>query len=355
MDSSVRILITGPNANSMRTLNGGWTLSWQGEKADVYASDYNTILEALIHRVGSGQIVYEPGVTYKVADPPTTSIPYWAENEPEIEKAVAAAGKVDYILLCVGENSYCETPGNLDDLTLSANQMRLAKALASTGKPIILILNEGRPRIISEIEPLVKAIVHVYLPGNYGGDALANILYGDVNPSGKLPYTYPRSVNSLITYDHKPCESLDKMEGAYDYDAIVSVQWAFGYGLSYTTFAYSNLEVNQKDFLAGDTLTFTVDVENTGNQLGKETVMLFINDVVASLTPDVRRLRAFEKIELRPGEKKTVTLAVEANDLAFVDQHGRWALEKGLFKAQVADQTLSLNCLKTKNWESSNR
>lgn len=355
LDSSVRILVTGPNANSMRTLNGGWTLSWQGEKADVYASDYNTILEALIHRVGGGQVVYEPGVTYKVADPPTTSIPYWAENEPEIEKAVAAAGKVDYILLCVGENSYCETPGNLDDLTLSANQMRLAKALASTGKPIILILNEGRPRIISEIEPLVKAIVHVYLPGNYGGDALANILYGDVNPSGKLPYTYPRSVNSLITYDHKPCESLDKMEGAYDYDAIVSVQWAFGYGLSYTTFAYSNLEVNQKDFLAGDTLTFTVDVENTGNQLGKETVMLFINDVVASLTPDVRRLRAFEKIELRPGEKKTVTLAVEANDLAFVDQHGRWALEKGLFKAQVADQTLSLNCLKTKNWESSNR
>lgn len=355
LDSSVRILVTGPNANSMRTLNGGWTLSWQGEKADVYASDYNTILEALIHRVGSGQIVYEPGVTYKVADPPTTSIPYWAENEPEIEKAVAAAGKVDYILLCVGENSYCETPGNLDDLTLSSNQIRLAKALASTGKPIILILNEGRPRIISEIEPLVKAIVHVYLPGNYGGDALANILYGDVNPSGKLPYTYPRSVNSLITYDHKPCESLDKMEGAYDYDAIVSVQWAFGYGLSYTTFVYSNLEVNQKDFLAGDTLTFTVDVENTGNQLGKETVMLFINDVVASLTPDVRRLRAFEKIELRPGEKKTVTLAVEANDLAFVDQHGRWALEKGLFKAQVADQTLSLNCLKTKNWESSNR
>lgn len=355
LDSSVRILVTGPNANSMRTLNGGWTLSWQGEKADVYASDYNTILEALIHRVGSGQIVYEPGVTYKVADPPTTSIPYWAENEPEIEKAVAAAGKVDYILLCVGENSYCETPGNLDDLTLSSNQIRLAKALASTGKPIILILNEGRPRIISEIEPLVKAIVHVYLPGNYGGDALANILYGDINPSGKLPYTYPRSVNSLITYDHKPCESLDKMEGAYDYDAIVSVQWAFGYGLSYTTFVYSNLEVNQKDFLAGDTLTFTVDVENTGNQLGKETVMLFINDVVASLTPDVRRLRAFEKIELRPGEKKTVTLAVEANDLAFVDQHGRWALEKGLFKAQVADQTLSLNCLKTKNWESSNR
>lgn len=355
LDSSVRILVTGPNANSMRTLNGGWTLSWQGEKADVYASDYNTILEALIHRVGSGQIVYEPGVTYKVADPPTTSIPYWAENEPEIEKAVAAAGKVDYILLCVGENSYCETPGNLDDLTLSSNQIRLAKALASTGKPIILVLNEGRPRIISEIEPLVKAIVHVYLPGNYGGDALANILYGDVNPSGKLPYTYPRSVNSLITYDHKPCESLDKMEGAYDYDAIVSVQWAFGYGLSYTTFVYSNLEVNQKDFLAGDTLTFTVDVENTGNQLGKETVMLFINDVVASLTPDVRRLRAFEKIELRPGEKKTITLAVEANDLAFVDQHGRWALEKGLFKAQVADQTLSLNCLKTKNWELSNR
>lgn len=269
VDSGVKILVTGPNAHSMRTLNGGWTLSWQGEKTDIYAQKYNTILEAMIHKAGAGQIVYEPGVTYKTSNPPSVDIPYWAENEPEIEKAVAAARDVDYILLCVGENSYCETPGNLNDLTLSQNQLRLTKALAGTGKPVILVLNEGRPRIISEIEPLVKAVVQIYLPGNYGGDALANILYGDVNPSGKLPYTYPRYVHSLITYDHKPCENMDKMEGAYNYDAVVSVQWAFGYGLSYTSFTYSNLKVDKKEFKAGDTLTFTVDVTNSGSRNGK--------------------------------------------------------------------------------------
>lgn len=353
--SGVKILVTGPNANSMRTLNGGWTLSWQGERADVYGQKYNTILEAMVSRAGSTNIVYEPGVTYKTSLPPTTDIPYWAENEPEIEKAVAAARRVDYILLCVGENSYCETPGNLTDLTLSQNQLRLTKALAATGKPVILVLNEGRPRIISEIEPLVKAVVHTYLPGNYGGDALAKILYGDVNPSGRLPYTYPRHVHSLITYDHKPCENMDKMEGAYNYDAAVSVQWGFGYGLSYTTFVYSRLKVDKNEFGADDKLTFTVDVTNTGSRRGKEVVLLFVGDEVASLTPDIRRLRAFEKIELVPGEKQTVTMEVNANDLAFVGVDGKWRLEQGRFNVQVANQVLSLNCRATKLWDTPNK
>ena len=260
LQTGAKVLVVGPNANSMRTLNGGWTLSWQGEKADVYAGEYNTILEAVIQRAGHARISYEPGVTYKTADPPTIDILYWEENKPEIEKAVAAARKVDYILLCIGENSYAETPGNLSDLTLSRNQLQLAKALTATGKPVILVLNEGRPRIISEIEPLAKAVVHLYLPGNYGGDALAKVLYGDVNPSGKLPYTYPRYVHSLANYDHKPCESMDTMEGAYNYNAVMSVQWAFGYGLSYTTFTYSNLKVDKSHFKPADVLSFSVDI-----------------------------------------------------------------------------------------------
>lgn len=355
LQTGAKVLVVSPNANSMRTLNGGWTLSWQGEKADVYAGEYNTILEAVIQRAGHARISYEPGVTYKTADPPTIDILYWEENKPEIEKAVAAARKVDYILLCIGENSYAETPGNLSDLTLSRNQLQLAKALTATGKPVILVLNEGRPRIISEIEPLAKAVVHLYLPGNYGGDALAKVLYGDVNPSGKLPYTYPRYVHSLANYDHKPCESMDTMEGAYNYNAVMSVQWAFGYGLSYTTFTYSNLKVDKSHFKPADVLSFSVDITNDGERRGKESILLFTSDEIASLTPDVRRLRAFHKVELAPGEKKTVTMEVKAEDLAFVDLDGKWRLEEGRFKVQVGDQVLTVYCDETKAWNTSNR
>lgn len=355
LQTGAKVLVVGPNANSMRTLNGGWTLSWQGEKADVYAGEYNTILEAVIQRAGHARISYEPGVTYKTADPPTIDILYWEENKPEIEKAVAAARKVDYILLCIGENSYAETPGNLSDLTLSRNQLQLAKALTATGKPVILVLNEGRPRIISEIEPLAKAVVHLYLPGNYGGDALAKVLYGDVNPSGKLPYTYPRYVHSLANYDHKPCESMDTMEGAYNYNAVMSVQWAFGYGLSYTTFTYSNLKVDKSHFKPADVLSFSVDITNDGERRGKESILLFTSDEITSLTPDVRRLRAFHKVELAPGEKKTVTMEVKAEDLAFVDLDGKWRLEEGRFKVQVGDQVLTVYCDETKAWNTSNR
>lgn len=344
-----KILVTGPNANAMRCLNGGWSYTWQGDKADEYAQDYNTILEAFTNKAGKDNIVYEPGVTYKAAGS------YWDENEPEIEKAVAAAKDVDVILACIGENSYCETLGNLSDLTLSANQIALVKALAATGKPVVLVLNEGRPRIINEIVPLVQAVVHIYLPGNYGGDALANVVYGDANPSGKLPYTYPRHTHSLVTYDYKPSESMDRMAGAYDYEAVVSVQWAFGYGLSYTTFEYSNLKANKTSFTANDELTFTVDVKNTGKVAGKESVLLFTSDLVASLTPDVRRLRAFEKVELRPGETKTVTLKVKGSDLAFVGYDGKWILEAGDFSVQTGNQTLTINCPTTYKWSTPNR
>lgn len=355
LSPDARILVTGPAVNSMRALNGGWTLSWQGEKADLYGEKYQTILEALAARAGSGRVVYAPGVTYTEGNPPTTSIPYYAENQPQIDEAVQAAAGVDCIVLCLGENSYCETPGNLDDLTLSPNQLALAAAMAATGKPVVLVLAEGRPRIISSIEPQMQAVVQTYLPGNYGGEALAAILYGDVNPSGRLPYTYPRHVNALTTYDHKPCETMDVMEGAYNYEAVVSVQWPFGYGLSYTTFAYANLQVDKAGFRSGDRLTFTVDVTNTGKRAGKEVVMLFSSDLAASISPDVRRLRAFEKVGLQPGETRRVTLTVPADDLAFVGADGRWRLEKGDFDIQVGNQVVRVACAETRVWDTPNR
>lgn len=345
-----KLLLTGPNANSMRTLNGGWSYSWQGDKADACAQQYNTILEALQQQYGKENIIYEAGVTYKQGGQ------WWEENAPEIEKAVAAAADVDVIVACIGENSYCETPGNLTDLTLSANQRNLVKALARTGKPILLVLNEGRPRILADIEPLAQAVVHVMLPGNYGGDALAHLLAGETNFSGRLPFTYPKEINSLITYDYKPCEHIGKqMEGAYNYDAVVNVQWAFGYGLSYTTFAYSNLRADKSTFTADDVITLTVDVTNTGRVAGKESVLLFSSDRVASLTPDNRRLRQFEKIELQPGETRTVTLKLKGSDLAFVGYDGHWVLEAGDFRMQAGNQVLTLTCAETKRWESPNR
>jgi beta-glucosidase len=350
LPAGARILVAGPNAHSMRTLNGGWSYSWQGEKVEEFAAQYNTIYEALQLKFGEGNVRYEPGVTYKMEGQ------YYEENTPEIQKAVAAARGVDYIILCVGENSYCETPGNLDELTLSENQTALALALQETGKPVILVLNEGRPRLIRKIEPGAKAILQLYLPGNFGGDALADILTGDVNPSGKLSYTYPKFEQGLITYDHKPGQNLEgKMEGAYDYGAQTSVQYPFGYGLSYTTFDYSNLQVDRTEFTSGDTITLSVDITNSGSVEGKEALLLFSSDRVASITPDVRRLRAFEKISLKPGERERVTIRLAADDLAFVNEHGKWTLEEGDFMLQAGDQTADIRCAVTKIWETPNR
>ena len=350
LPANARILVTGPNANSMRTLNGGWSYSWQGEKTEEFAQQYNTIYEALQNKFGTANVKFEPGVTYKMDGQ------YFEENPPEIQKAVAAASGVDYIVLCVGENSYCETPGNLDELTLSENQTNLALALQKTGKPVILVLNEGRPRLISKIEPGSAAVVQTYLPGNFGGDALADILSGDINPSGKLPYTYPKYEQGLITYDHKPSQNIaGKMEGAYDYGAQTSVQYPFGYGLSYTTFTYSNMSVDKTDFTSDDIVKVTVDVTNSGEVEGKESVLLFSSDLVASLSPDVRRLRGFEKISLKPGETKTVTFDLKGEDLAFVNERGKWTIEEGAFMLQLGNQTANINCTVTKVWETPNK
>lgn len=349
LKKGTRLLVTGPNANSMRCLNGGWSYSWQGHIADRYAADHNTIYEALRDEFGKDNVTLEQGVTY---------VPegnYYEENPPEIEKAVEAAAGADVIIACIGENSYCETPGNLSDLRLSANQRDLVKALARTGKPVVLILNEGRPRIISDIEPLAEAVVNILLPGNYGADALAGILSGKTNPSAKMPYTYPKDPAALTTYDYRVSEEMDKMDGAYDYDAVISVQWPFGYGLSYTTFGYDNFRTSADTFTAGDDITLSVDVTNTGTMTGKETVMLFSRDMVASLTPENRRLRAFRKIELKPGEKRTVSFNLKGSDLAFVGADGKWILEKGKFRMQAGDKILYLECTETHKWDAQNK
>ena len=342
-----RILVTGPNANSMRTLNGGWSYTWQGDKADAFAEEYNTILEAVRNRFGDENVLFAPGVVYD-------DVAWEKDHAVGIERAVAAAANADVILACVGENSYCETPGNTDDLNLSANQKDLVRALAKTGKPIVLILNEGRPRIIGDIEPLAQAVVDIMLPGNHGGDALALLLSGDANFSGRLPFTYSKHINALHTYDYKVSEHMETMDGLYNYDAVMDVQWPFGHGLSYTQFAYSDLKASLTEFRAGDTLRFDVTVRNTGAASGMESVLLYSSDLVASMVPDVRRLRQFTKVNLAPGESTVVSLEVPATELAFVGPDGKWRLEAGGFRIAVGGLSVQVRCLETKVWDTPN-
>lgn len=344
-----KILLTGPNANQMRCLDGGWSYTWQGHRADEFAGKYNTIYEAFCNEYGKENVILNQGVTYNEKGN------YWEENEPQILGAVAAAKDADVIVACIGENSYTETPGNLTDLWLSENQRNLVKALAQTGKPVILVLNEGRPRLIADIEPLAQGIINILIPGNMGGDALANLVSGKSNFSGKMPYTYPKEINSLANYDFKKSEEVGTMEGAYDYNAKITQQWAFGYGLSYTSYKYSNLKVSKSDFRHGDIIKVSVDVKNTGKVAGKESILLFSSDLVASMVPDGRRLRAFDKVELQPGETKTVTFELKADDLAFVGWDGKWRLEEGDFKLMIADQTASVHCSDTYLWQTANR
>ena len=344
-----KILLTGPNANQMRCLDGGWSYTWQGHRSDEFAGKYNTIYEAFCNEYGKENVILNQGVTYNEKGK------YWEENEPNIDAAVAAAKDADVIVACIGENSYTETPGNLTDLWLSENQRNLVKALAKTGKPIVLVLNEGRPRLIADIEPLAKGIIDIFLPGNYGGDALAQLVAGKQNFSGKMPYTYPKEINSLANYDFKKSEEVGTMDGAYDYNAKITQQWGFGQGLSYTTYQYSNLKVSHSQFRHGDVIKVSVDVKNTGKVAGKESVLLFSSDLIASMTPDGRRLRAFDKVELQPGETKTVTFDLKADDLAFVGYDGKWILEEGDFKLMIADQTADIHCGDTYQWQTANR
>lgn len=344
-----KILLTGPNANQMRCLDGGWSYTWQGHRADEFAGKYNTIYEAFCNEYGRENVILNQGVTYNEKGK------YWEENEPQILGAVAAAKDADVIVACIGENSYTETPGNLTDLWLSENQRNLVKELAKTGKPVILVLNEGRPRLIADIEPLAQGIIDILIPGNMGGDALVGLVSGKSNFSGKMPYTYPKEINSLANYDFKKSEEVGTMEGAYDYNAKITQQWGFGYGLSYTSYQYSNLKVSQSDFRHGDIIKVSVDVKNTGKVAGKESVLLFSSDLISSMVPDGRRLRAFDKIELQPGETKTVTFNLNADDLAFVGYDGKWVLEEGDFKLMIADQSADIHCEKTYQWQSANR
>ena len=344
-----KILLTGPNANQMRCLDGGWSYTWQGHRADEFAGKYNTIYEAFCNEYGKENVILNQGVTYNEKGK------YWEENEPQIQGAVDAAKDADIIVACIGENSYTETPGNLTDLWLSENQRNLVKELAKTGKPVVLVLNEGRPRLIADIEPLAQGIIDILIPGNMGGDALANLVSGKSNFSGKMPYTYPKEINSLANYDFKKSEEVGTMEGAYDYNAKITQQWGFGYGLSYTSYKYSNLKVSQSDFRHGDIIKVSVDVKNTGKVAGKESVLLFSSDLIASMVPDGRRLRAFDKVELQPGETKTMTFELKADDLAFVDWNGKWRLEEGDFKLMIADQSADIHCTDTYQWPTANR
>lgn len=320
-----KIFVTGPSANSMRALNGGWSRNWQGLNSDETEAGKHTILEALQGAFGENNVTYAPGVSF------TAPV--------DIAAAVAGAQQSDVIVLCIGENSYTETPGNINDLTLSAPQLELAKALSQTGKPIVFVLTEGRPRIISQIEPYATAVLHAFLSGNEAGNAIAAILAGKVNPSGKLPYTYPRYTNALQNYYHKYTESLE-----FDPEGGYNPQWAFGTGLSYTKFSYANLKLSTAVIDVNTPVKITVEVKNTGNLAGKEAVLLYVSDLVASVTPEVKRLRAFEKIGLQPGESKTVSFTLDKASLSFINRELKRVTEPGEFKVSVAGLSASLTC-----------
>jgi len=338
LSKSLKVLVTGPNANSMRTLNGAWTYSWQGEKVEEFAAKYNTILKAIQRKAGQQNVSYIPGVSYKMDGK------YYEEYADKMDEAVDAAKNADVIVLCLGENTYTETPGNLNDLYISDLQTELAQKLAATGKKIILVLNEGRPRVISKFVNKMAAVLQTYQPGNFGGDALADILYGDVNPSGRLPYTYPQYPNALFTYYHKPSESRSTTEGVYNYDADYNPQYVFGQGLSYTTFTYSDIKLSSKVLKAGEKLTVAVDITNSGKVNGKESVLLYASQLVSSpISPDAKRLRAFDKIDLKAGETRTVTFHISPEDLALVMPDLKKVTEPGEFTIQIADKKINFN------------
>ena len=336
---NMKVLVTGPNANSMRTLNGAWTYSWQGEKVEEFAGKYNTIVEALQKEIGAANVNFVPGVSYKMDGF------YYEESADKMEQAVAAAKKADVIILCLGENTSTETPGNINDIYISELQTELAKKMAQTGKPVILVLNEGRPRVISKFEQQMQAIVQIYQPGNFGGDALADVLFGDVNPSGKLPYNYPRYPNALVPYIHKPSAEQRKAEGVYNYEADYNPQYEFRYGLSYTSFAYENLTVKER-IKMDEPIEVSISVTNTGSREGKESVHLYTSDLYATgITPDVKRLRRFEKITLKPQESKTVSFTLTAADLSYTNQEGKKVTEAGEFEIRIGNQVKKFSLL----------
>ncbi|WP_245925453.1 glycoside hydrolase family 3 N-terminal domain-containing protein [Arcticibacter pallidicorallinus] len=316
LKKGTKILVAGPSATSMSALNGGWARNWQGTNSNETEKGKNNILKAISSVFGPENVVYSAGATFTQA--------------AGIKDAVSKAPSADVIVLCIGEDSYTETPGNIDGLTISASQIELAKALAATGKPVVYVLTEGRPRVISEIEPLSKAVLQTYLLGNEGGNVVADVLAGVINPSGKLPYTYPRYTNSLTNYYHKYTESLE-----FDPAAGYNPQWEFGHGLSYTSFAYSDLKIKSSELRVGSPLTISVTVKNTGKVVGRETALLYVSDLVASITPEVKRLRGFQKVELKPGEARELTFRITSEELSFINNDLRRVTEPGAFRLSI--------------------
>ncbi|MDC0034342.1 glycoside hydrolase family 3 C-terminal domain-containing protein [Flavobacteriaceae bacterium] len=333
-----KILVTGPNGDSMRTLNGAWTYSWQGEKTDFFAGDHNTIYEAIKNKFTDSDVKYIPGVTYPINEDydKEPKFEYYDQYVDQKKEAIKYANEeADIIVLCLGENTYTEKPGDLNDINLNRLQIDFANEIIKSGKPVVLVLNIGRPRLISEIESKVNAVINIYLPGNFGGDALADILYGSVNPSGKLPYSYPLYSNSLIPYNYKPAEVQNNAQGAYNYVGEVNNLYDFGFGLSYTSFEYSNLKLNSNQFSKNENIYLSVDIKNTGEIEGKEVIQVYSKDHYASLTPDIKRLRAFKKIKLKPGEIKNVKFEIQVQDLGFVNYQNKHVVETGKFDLMV--------------------
>lgn len=314
LKKGTRILVTGPTANMRSVMNSGWTITWQGDREDLYPTRKPTLLQALQAVAGKENVTFVDGNTF--------------DKSPSLEAAVRAAGNADVVIAALGEKAYCETPGNIDDLTLDHSQLMLVNALAKTGKPVVTVLIEGRPRVLRTIVPQSKAIVMGYLPGLEGGRAIAEVIFGITNPSGKLPFTYPRSPNGFTTYDHKPLENTHDNPFWYEFE--------FGHGLSYTTYEYSNLRLSQATLARGGRLEVFVDVKNTGRREGKESVLLFVSDLYRSVSPPNKELKDFAKVGLKPGESKTVSFILAADDLKFVGLDDKWTVEPGEFKVKVA-------------------
>lgn len=335
LKKGAKIFVTGPNTVSKRSLNGGWTFSWQGEKIDEFGGRYHNLLDAIQLKFGKENVTYVPGVSY------TNETKWDTEHKDRFDEAVATAKNADYIVLCLGENSYCEKPGDLNDLYLNELQTELAQEMLKLGKKVILVLSEGRPRLISKFSSKLDAVVQTYLPGVYGADALADILAGDVNPSGKLPYTYPAFPNSLVPYYHKYADEQANTDAAYNYEGDYNFEYPFGYGLSYTTFAYSNPRINKPELSAAsnEDILISIDVTNTGSREGKEAVQLYSSDLYASLVPDVKRLRRFEKIVLKAGETKTVTFKLNVSDLSFINLQNKRVVGPGDFVFQIGSSS----------------
>jgi beta-glucosidase len=328
LSKDVKVLIAGPGASSISALNGCWSYTWQGDDLSKYPASYKTIIQSISDKIGEKNVLSIPE-------------PFYKKGEKYNATALASKAKLaDYIILCLGENAYAETPGTIFDLTLDKNQLELAKVAIATKKPVILVLLEGRPRIVREIVPGMKAIVQAYWPGSQGGEALADILFGDCNPSGRLPYSYPAYTGMIMTYDYKFSELEEELTPGIFTLSGYRPQWPFGHGLSYTKYTYSNLTLNKDTLTINDTLKVSVTIQNSGTRDGKTAVELYSKDLYASITPSQKRLRRFTKIELKTGESKTVSFNITKNDLAFIGADLKKITEEGAFELMIEDQKI---------------